>query len=120
MQQTKLISGIEVFCNYASGFLLSFVVWQTLAYLYGIDMPLHRNFVITTIFTIVSVARSYVWRRFFNAGLHRVVSDFVRNWFARREFRRVMAARAAAAHTCACGTLAPIGVRCPRCWRYER
>lgn len=78
MEQSKLVSGIEVFCNYLTGFVLAFVVWQTLAFIYGIDMPLHRNFVITSVFTVVSVIRSYVWRRFFNRGLHLAVARMVK------------------------------------------
>ena len=66
MQQSKLTSMVEVILNTASGFILAFVVWQVVAGLYDIDMPFGRNFQITTIFTIVSVLRSYVWRRIFN------------------------------------------------------
>lgn len=78
MEQTKLVSMIEVGCNYLSGFILAFVVWQTLAYFLGIPMPLSRNLFITTIFTVVSVIRSYVWRRFFNRGLHLFVARMVK------------------------------------------
>lgn len=82
MEQSKLVSGIEVFCNYASGFALAFVVWQTIAYCMDIPMPISRNFVITSIFTCVSVARSYVWRRFFNRGLHLAVARMVKRVLA--------------------------------------
>lgn len=66
MRQSKLTSLVEVCLNVGSGFILAFVVWQGLAWAYDIDMPLWRNFQITTIFTLVSLARGYVWRRIFN------------------------------------------------------
>ena len=81
MEQTKLVSLIEVFLNIGSGFILSLFVWQILAGFYGIPMPLSRNVEITTIFTVVSITRSYIWRRFFNAGLHSAVVNWVgRMW----------------------------------------
>ncbi len=70
MNQTRLVSMVEIALNMGSGYFLALVVWQLLAYAYGIHMPLSRNLEITTIFTVVSIARSYLWRRFFNAGLH--------------------------------------------------
>ena len=65
-RQTKLGSFVEACLNTASGFLLSLVVWHWVAKLYGIPMPLGENLQITGIFTVVSVLRSYVWRRLFN------------------------------------------------------
>lgn len=65
MEQSKTISAIEATVNIGSGFILSLIVWQILAGLYGIPMPLSRNVEITSIFTVVSLTRSYVWRRLF-------------------------------------------------------
>ena len=77
MQQTKAISAIEAVMNIGSGFIVAVILWQILAALYGIPMPLLRNLEITTIFTIVSMCRSYIWRRCFerwlNAWLHRML-----------------------------------------------
>jgi hypothetical protein len=64
--QTKTESAIEATLNIGSGFIISLVVWQLLAGYYGYDMPLSRNVEITTIFTLVSLTRSYIWRRLFN------------------------------------------------------
>jgi hypothetical protein len=46
-------------------------VWQILATWYGYDMPLSRNLEITTIFTFVSITRSYLFRRAFTRWNHR-------------------------------------------------
>lgn len=57
---------MEACLNTASGFILAFVVWHFVALAYAIPMPLSTNLQITGIFTIVSVIRSYLWRRIFN------------------------------------------------------
>lgn len=59
-------SAIEATLNIGSGFVISLIVWQILAHLYKIPMPITRNLEITSIFTVVSLTRSYVWRRIFN------------------------------------------------------
>jgi hypothetical protein len=64
--QSRTESLIEAALNIGSGFVLSLVVWQILAGWYGIPMPLTRNLEITSIFTLVSLTRSYVWRRIGN------------------------------------------------------
>ncbi len=65
--QSKTVSAVEAFLNIGSGFLISMVVWQTIANpLFGYDVSLIENFGLTSIFTVVSVIRSYLWRRWFN------------------------------------------------------
>jgi hypothetical protein len=64
--QSRVESAIEATLNIGSGFIISVIVWQILAIHYGYDMPLSRNLEITSIFTVVSVTRSYIWRRAFN------------------------------------------------------
>lgn len=66
MSQRKSHSLLEACLNTASGFVVSLVVWHWVAKWYGIPMPLGTNLEITGIFTIVSIARSYLWRRIFN------------------------------------------------------
>lgn len=73
MEQSKRESLIESMLNIGSGFVLSLVVWQLLAYMMDIPMPLSRNLLITSIFTVVSLTRSYLWRRFFNARMRRKI-----------------------------------------------
>ena len=69
--QTRRSSLIEACTNIGVGFILSLVVWQLLSELYGYDMPLSRNVEITTVFTVVSLIRSYYMRRAFNWMLTR-------------------------------------------------
>jgi hypothetical protein len=64
--QTKLGSFTEACLNTASGFIVSLIVWHWVCQWYAIPMPLSENLEITSVFTVVSVARSYLWRRLFN------------------------------------------------------
>ena len=66
MSQLKSVSLLEACLNTASGFIVSLIVWHYVAQWYGIPMPLATNLEITGIFTVVSIARSYLWRRLFN------------------------------------------------------
>lgn len=68
VSQSRTRSFTEACLNTASGFLVSLVVWHFVARLYSIPMPIGENLQITGIFTIVSVTRSYLWRRLFNRG----------------------------------------------------
>jgi len=80
MNQSRLESGIEASVNTALGFATAFLTWQFIAApVMGYTVTLHDNLVITSIFTVVSILRGYLCRRFFNAGLHRLVHNFVRN-----------------------------------------
>jgi len=63
--QTKTQSAVEATLNIGSGFIISLIVWQMLASFYEIHMPIMRNLEITGVFTVVSLLRSYLWRRFF-------------------------------------------------------
>lgn len=66
MKQARIDSLMESLVNTAIGFILSMIVWQAVAWAYGIPMTFGRNLQITAIFTIVSIARQYVLRRAFN------------------------------------------------------
>jgi hypothetical protein len=84
MNQTKLESLFESVINVGSGFILAFIIWQTIAPIFlGYEITYAENFVLTSIFTVVSVARGYIWRRFFNAGIHKLVHNFVKQTYAR-------------------------------------
>ena len=65
--QTRKGSALEVTLNIGSGFIVAMVVWQLLvAPLFGYEVTLTDNFWLTLIFTVVSIIRSYIWRRIFN------------------------------------------------------
>ncbi len=66
MKQRKVVSGIEVVLNTASGFIVAMLIWRVLAQYLGYPMDIETNLFITTIFTVASVVRGYFWRRYFN------------------------------------------------------
>ena len=62
MSQSKKNSMVEIGMNTASGFVVSFAITSVLLpYIATIGA-----FGVTCIFTVVSLVRSYVWRRIFN------------------------------------------------------
>ena len=68
--QTKRESFIEQSLNVLSGLLLSIFIIQPIVFgMYGIKFSMSENFQIATIFTIVSIIRGYIWRRYFNKRL---------------------------------------------------
>lgn len=80
MQQSRLESFIEASLNTFSGLLLAGVV-QWIILKYALDVPNALTHTIWTvpIFTVVSLLRSYFWRRFFANDIHKKVHDFLRN-----------------------------------------
>ena len=84
MKQSKIESHVESFANIASGFIISYIVWMILigplvdSGFFDPRAP-HDAFIITSIFTVTSYIRSYFWRRFFNAGIHRLIHRVVNN-----------------------------------------
>lgn len=83
MKQTKLESLVEVCLNTAIGFAISYSAGP-LMYMY-LDVPYSHtgNLVITSGFTVLSIARGYIIRRWFNAGLSktaRKITVALYNW----------------------------------------
>lgn len=70
MEQTRLVSLIETLINTAVGFVVSFIGWPVAAALTGIEYNSSQHFWVVAFFTVLSVARGYVIRRWFNGGLH--------------------------------------------------
>ncbi len=65
--QTKLGSITESVLNVLSGLLISFFTWTLIvAPIWGFDLPVLEIFSINVIFTVISIARGYLWRRLFN------------------------------------------------------
>ena len=65
--QTRYQSLIESLLNIGSGFFVSLAVWTVLIVpVWHLPVNMVENLQITCVFTVVSVARSYLWRRFFN------------------------------------------------------
>lgn len=70
MRQTKLGSFYEALINVAIGFGINFIANLFILPLFGFDITLTDNLYIGLLYTVVSVARSYVVRRWFNARIH--------------------------------------------------
>jgi len=66
--QSRKHSLFEQCCNVGSGFIISLAYWQLaiVPQIDGRDMTMTLNLIVTLQFTIISVTRGYLWRRFFN------------------------------------------------------
>lgn len=71
MMQSRLQSFLESFCNTLSGFILSIITGELVFPYLGWPVSHTQNFLAVCIFTVVSIVRTYIWRRVFNA-LHGV------------------------------------------------
>lgn len=74
MEQTKLGSLIETILNTAIGFGVALLSQLLVFPLFGIHVPLSTNLGIGAWFTVISVVRGYVIRRWFNARLKRAAA----------------------------------------------
>ena len=83
MQQSKIDSLIEALLSTFIGFIVSFTANLILMPMLGIPVSLSQNFILTVAFTFVSVARSYLVRRFANKHLSQVRAKMVE--FFRKE-----------------------------------
>lgn len=71
MNQTRLGSLIEVSINILIGFTINWFANILVLPMFGFHVTGGQAFGIGVIFTVISVVRSYVIRRWFNAMLHR-------------------------------------------------
>ena len=85
MQQSKIDSLIEALLSTFIGFVVSFTANLMLMPMLGIPVSLSQNFILTVAFTFVSVARSYLVRRFANKHLSQVRAKMVE--FFRKEVK---------------------------------
>lgn len=70
MSQTRLQSFIEACINVLIGFAINMLANFVILPLIGFAITVGQNLFIGVLYTIVSVARSYAIRRWFNARLH--------------------------------------------------
>ncbi len=64
--QSRRMSLIEQFANIGSGFIISSLLWHfVIQPLWNIETSVAENLQITTLFTVVSIARGYAWMRLF-------------------------------------------------------
>lgn len=71
MNQSRLGSLIEAVFNTAIGLAINLVAQRVVFPLFGFDPSFATNLSIAAIFTVISIVRSYVVRRWFNARLQR-------------------------------------------------
>ena len=65
--QTKRQSLIETLTNVAIGYLISFIANMLVLPLFGYNINLTDGVLISIIFTIISIVRGYMVRRWFNS-----------------------------------------------------
>lgn len=73
--QTRIESLIESLANIFIGYGIAFISQIVIFPMFGIDVPISTNLWIGAWFTIVSLIRSYIMRRWFNARLHERIKD---------------------------------------------
>ena len=81
MQQSKLESLAEVILNVGIGWVIALMTQLIVFPLFGIYVTVGEQLSISVIFTAVSIIRGYVIRRWFNAGIHKIVIAFVRRCY---------------------------------------
>lgn len=91
MEQSKLESIIESITNNIIGIATAYATWVfiilSLPMIYGVENMNHgQNIMITLTFTVVSLLRSYVVRRWFNAGYHKAVHKLVTKHYTQSLF----------------------------------
>ena len=65
--QSKRESMIETFMNVGIGWFISFIANMLVLPLFGYDINLTDGVLISIIFTIISIVRGYMVRRWFNS-----------------------------------------------------
>ena len=74
MTQSRLESLIEAVINTCIGFSINYFANLLIFPLFGFHISAGANFLMGLIYTVISVARSYCIRRWFNARLHRLAA----------------------------------------------
>lgn len=78
MNQTRLGSLIESLMNIVIGFGVALLSQLAVFPLFNIHIPLSSNFAIGAWFTAISLVRSFVIRRWFNARLQRAAASLAK------------------------------------------
>ena len=64
--QTSKFSWIESITNTVIGFIISFLIQIAIYPILQIPVKFSQNIIITSVFTVASILRGYLIRRFFN------------------------------------------------------
>ena len=79
MTQTKLGSLIESLANIVIGYGVALLSQIIVFPLFGIHVSLSTNLWIGAWFTVISLVRSYIIRRWFNARLHKAAESIAKS-----------------------------------------
>lgn len=79
--QTRLTSLVEVTLSTAIGFVVSAAAWPFIAVMMGYPVTMAHTVIVTSIYTVLSIVRGYVVRRFFARGLHQSAVSIARRLF---------------------------------------
>lgn len=79
MQQSRLSSLIESLINIIIGYGIALLSQLAIFPMFDIHIPLSTNLWIGVWFTLISLIRSYVIRRWFNARLHNAAQLIANN-----------------------------------------
>jgi hypothetical protein len=91
MKQSRLASFLESCGNTLSGFVLGLICQITFLPILGVHIDHKQNFIFALIMTVVSVVRSFGWRRLMEAlHVRRALSPFMQAVVAER-FRQIEA-----------------------------
>lgn len=74
MKQTRLGSFIESVVNVLIGYWVAVGAQALIFPWFGLHASFRQNMSIGLIFTVISITRSYLLRRYFNARLHRLLT----------------------------------------------
>lgn len=69
MSQSRAMSAVESVANVAIGYGVAVASQIAIFPLFGVHLPLSDNLLIGAWFTVISLARSYIVRRAFNAAV---------------------------------------------------
>lgn len=76
MSQSKLESFIETCINTAIGFVVAVLTQIAIFPMFDIHIPISDNLNIACWFTLISVVRGYVVRRYFNSRIQNISRRF--------------------------------------------
>lgn len=80
MSQTKTSSAIEAITNVVIGFSINYFANLLIFPLFDLHISLGANFLMGMIYTVISVVRSYVLRRWFNSHLTDAAATLAAWW----------------------------------------
>jgi hypothetical protein len=75
MNQTRIGSLIEACINVLIGYMINFIANLLILPMIGFNISIGQNLFIGLLYTVISVARSYAIRRWFNAKLHKAAQS---------------------------------------------